>query len=230
MKLQLNASNALNKYLKTDLPRLPHEPGKQAGVNTLISDKNYFNWQLQIIDNSYKSREKTIIVCEANSRFTFFIPVNLKLSQADLTQRLQYEWQFILAQTLGVHQLIPRSDIAVLLSDLSKIEFTPHWVKNTDLSISGHISDAAQWVTQTLQEEGLYELPKALAIELAVYLNTQPKRITNKETRRKEKLIPIERLLHYCQSLTTARQLDDGSSNEIIDTSNIINFSDYHKK
>jgi len=229
MKLQLCASNALNKYLKADLPRLPHEPGKQAGVNTLISDGDNFNWQLQIIDNSYKSREKTIIVCEANSRFTFFIPVSLKLSQQELTQRLEYEWQLMMAQTLEVYQLIPRSDIAVLLSELSKIEFPPDWVKNTDLSISGHISDAALWVTQTLEEERLYELPKDLAIELAIYLNTQPKRITNKVTGRKEKFIPIERLLTYCQSLITAQQHDDESSNEIVDNSNIINFSDYKK-
>lgn len=225
----LNASNALNKYLKADLPRLPHEPDKQAGVNTLISDSNVFNWQLQIIDNSYKSRKKTIIVCEANSRFTFFIPVSLKLSQAELTQCLQYEWQLMMAETLEVYQLIPRSDIAVLLSELSKIEFTLHWVKNTDLSINGHISDAALWVTQTLQEEGLYELPKEFAIELAIYLNTQPKRITNKTTGRKEKFIPIERLLSCCQSLVTVQQHDDDTSNEIVDTSNIINFSDYKK-
>ena len=229
MKLQFSASNALNKYLKADLPRLPHEPGKQAGVNTLISDNNSFNWQLQIIDNSYKSREKTIIVCEANSRFMFFIPVSLKLSQEELTQRLQYEWQLMMAETLEVYQLIPRSDIAVLLSELSKTVFTPHWVKNTDLSINGHISDAALWVTQTLQEEGLYELPKELAIELAIYLNTQPKRITNKTTGRKEKFIPIERLLSCCQSLVTVQQHDDDTSNEIVDTSNIINFSDYKK-
>ena len=229
MLLCLSASNALNKYLKADLPRLPHEPGKQAGVNTLLSDSDNFNWQLQIIDNSYKSREKTIIVCEANSRFTFFIPVNLKLSQEELTQRLQYEWQLIMAETLEVYQLIPRSDIAVLLSELSKTEFTPHWVKNTDLSINGHISDAALWVTQTLQEEGLYELSKDLAIELAIYLNTQPKRITNKTTGRKEKFIPIERLLRYCQSIITAQQRGGESSNGIIDTSNIINFSDYKK-
>ncbi|WP_394190655.1 amino acid adenylation [Pseudoalteromonas atlantica] len=229
MKLQFSASNALNKYLKADLPRLPHEHGKQAGVNTLISDSNCFNWQLQIIDNSYKSREKTIIVCEANSRFTFFIPVNLKLSQQELTEHLQYEWQLMMAETLEVYRLIPRSDIATLLSDLSQIDFSPQWVKNTDLSISGHINDAAIWVTQTLQEERLHNLPRALAIELAVYLNTQPKRITNKATRRKEKFIPIERLLTYCQLLATARHLDDGSSNEIVDTSNIINFSDYKK-
>lgn len=229
MKLQLSASNALNKYLKADLPRLSHEPGKQAGVNTLISDNNVFNWQLQVIDNSYKSREKTIIVCEANSRFTFFIPVSLKLSQEELTQRFAYEWQLILAQTLEVYQLIPRSDIAVILSELSKIEFTPDWVKNTDLSISGHISDAALWVTQTLKEQGLYELPKNVAIELAVHLNTQPKRITNKATGRKDKLIPIERLLSYCQSLITAQQRDAEPSNGIIDNRNVINFSDYKK-
>ena len=229
MKLQLCASNALNKYLKADLPRLPHESGKQAGVNTLISDNNVFNWQLQIINNNYESRKKTIIVCEANSRFTFFIPISLKLSQEELTQSLQYEWQFILAQTLEVYQLIPRSDIAVLLSELSKIEFTPHWVKNTDLSISGHISDAALWVTQTLKEEGLYDLPKALAIELAIYLNTQPKRITNKATGRKEKFIPIERLLTYCQPLISAEKLSAESSSEIVDTRNIIDFSDYKK-
>lgn len=229
MKLQFSASNALNKYLKADLPRLPHEPGKQAGVNTLISDSNVFNWQLQIIDNSSKSREKTIIVCEANSRFTFFIPVNLKLSQEELTQRLAHEWQLILAEILEVYQLIPRSDIAVLLSEISKIEFTLRWVKNTDLSISGHISDAALWVTQTLKEEGLYELSKELAIELATYLNTHPKRITNKATGRKERFIPIERILSYCQSLITAQQRDAKPPNDIIDNSNIINFSDYKK-
>lgn len=221
MKLQLCASNALNKYLKADLPRLPHEPSKQAGVYTLISDNNCFNWQLQIIDNSYKSREKTIIVCEANSRFTFFIPVSLKLTQEEFTQSLAYEWQLIMAQTLEVYQLIPRSDIAVLLSDLSNIEFTPHWVKNTDLSISGHISDAAMWVTQTLEEEGFYELPNKLAIELAVYLNTQPKRITNKVTGRKEKFIPIERLLSYWQSLINEKQRVEDSPNS---KTNLIKF------
>ncbi len=56
MKFQLRASNALNKYSKADLPCLTYEPGKQAGVNTLISDGDNLNWQLQIIDNSYKCR------------------------------------------------------------------------------------------------------------------------------------------------------------------------------
>lgn len=140
---------------------------------------------------------------------------------------MQYEWQFLLAQTLEVYQLITCSDIAVLLSELSKIEFTPHWVKNTDLSISGHIGDAALWVTQALKEEELYDLPKDLAIELAIYLNTQPKRITNKTTGRKEKFIPIERLLHYCQTLITSEQRGNKASTDIAGNNNIINFRDY---
>lgn len=89
VKTLLNSNSAPNKYLKADLPRLPVAPDKQAGVNTLVSDGNTFNWQCQIIDNRYKSCEKTIIVCEANSRFTFFISVSLKLSQQELTERLQ---------------------------------------------------------------------------------------------------------------------------------------------
>ncbi|MFM9597218.1 hypothetical protein ACKI1O_48655, partial [Streptomyces scabiei] len=93
--------------------------------------------------------------------------------------------------------------------------FSPQWVKNTDLSISGHINDAAIWVRQTLQEERLHNLSRPLAIELAVYLNTQPKRITNKETRRKEKFIPIERLLHYCQTLITSEQRGNKASTDI---------------
>lgn len=193
MKLQLCASNALNKHFKADLPRLLAELGKPAGVNTTKSDDATMCWQVHIIENRYNSLEKTIIVCEANSRFTFFIPVMYTLSMEALTATLQQEWQAMLAATLEVYQLIPRSDIAVLLSELSQIEFTPYWVKNTDLSINGHIIDAGLWVTETLDELGLSVLSQQQAEELVLYLNTQPKRITNKTTGRKEKFVPVDR-------------------------------------
>ncbi|WP_143872475.1 amino acid adenylation [Catenovulum sediminis] len=229
LQFQLAASNALNKYLKADLPRLPVELGKQAGVNTLTSDDKIFNWQLQIIDNSYQSCEKTIIACEANSRFTFFIPVLFKLDIDELTKILTIEWQSTLAATLEVYPLIPKSDIAVLLSDLSQIKFAPCWVKNTDLSISGHISDASLWVTQTLDNLGHKNLSTQLAIELALHLNTQPKRVTNKKTKRKEKFIPVERLLSHCQALI-GNKLNSDMNDKSVDTSNIISFSDYIKR
>ncbi|NOJ08738.1 hypothetical protein [Vibrio splendidus] len=71
MQLQLSATNALNKWLKADFPRLSVEEGKQAGVNMLSSDAFTMSWQVHLIENRYRSVEKTIIACEASSRFTF---------------------------------------------------------------------------------------------------------------------------------------------------------------
>ncbi|MFS1473931.1 hypothetical protein BCU45_005010 [Vibrio lentus] len=71
MHLQLSATNALNKWLKNDFPRLSVEAGKQPGVNKLSSDAATISWQVHLIGNRCQSVEKTIIACEASSRFTF---------------------------------------------------------------------------------------------------------------------------------------------------------------
>lgn len=220
MKLGFSATNALNKWLKAELQRLPTLQGKQAGVNTLESDITTMCWQAHIIDNQYKSRGKTIIVCEANSRFIFFIPVTTRLTLDELTSFLTMEWQAMLSETLETYQLIPRSEIAVLLSKLSDVTFNLEWVKNTDLSINGHISDAGLCVEQILREQSATELSAQQATELAIYLNTSVKRITNKETKRKEKIIPVEKLLAYCRSLV----LDNSAK------TNVISFEKYKSK
>ncbi|KZY40329.1 MAG: amino acid adenylation [Pseudoalteromonas sp.] len=220
ISLLFGASNSLAKWLKADLSRLPTLAGKQAGVNTLKSDSTTMCWQAHIIDNQYKSYEKTIIVCEANTRFIFFIPVTARLTLDELTNLLTMEWQAMLAETLESYQLIPRSNIAMLLSELSDLTFSVEWVKNTDLSINGHISDAGLWVEQVLREQGVSELSAQQATELAIYLNTSVKRITNKETKRKEKMIPVEKLLAYCQRLV----LGDGGK------TNVVSFEDYKNK
>jgi len=197
MKLQFCATNFLIKWLKADLPRLPVEPGKQVGVNTVISDSMRMCWQVHIIDNSYGSRHKTLIAVEANSRFTVFIPMVLKLSVEELSARLKMEWQWVLAESLRVLDYMPHSDTALLLDRLSQLNFDVSWVKNTDLSINGHISDAGVWVTQTLEQSRREQLSPEVALELAIYLNGQPKRIN----KGKDKVIPVESLLAYCQSL-----------------------------
>lgn len=220
ISLLFGASNSLAKWLKADLPRLPTLAGKQAGVNTLKSDSTTMCWQAHIIDNQYKSYEKTIIVCEANSRFIFFVPVTTHLTLDELTKLLTMEWQAMLAETLESYQLIPRSEIAMLLSDLSDTAFQIEWVKNTDLSINGHISDGGLWVEQILREQGASELSAQQATELAIYLNTSVKRITNKETKRKEKVIPVEKLLAYSRILV----LGDGAE------TNVVSFEDYRNK
>ena len=165
--------------------------------------------------------DKTIIACEANSRFTFFVPVICKLSLSELTDSLQMEWQSAFAETLNYCRLLPNLDIAFLLSKLSDIDFDIDWVKNTDLSINGHISDAGLWVTETLEDQRLYSLTPEVATGLAIHLNTQTKRIK----KRKEKFIPVERLLEYCMNITS-----DDAQCKPVSTNNIINLNDYRSK
>ena len=215
------ASNALTKWLKADLLRLPTDEGEQPGVKALQSDKQKFSWQLHIIENRYKSYEKTVIATEANSRFTILIPVDNQLFIDELTQRLLMEWQYVLAETLEQYGLLPRNEIVQLLSELDDVEFKVEWVKNTDLSINGHITDAGLWVTQTLDDRNLKSLPPELTLELAIYLNTQTKRIK----KRYEKFVPVERLLTFWkQSLIVTDKESTSVFDNItkINTSNVV--------
>lgn len=229
MQYQFCATNALIKWLKTDLPRLPAAPGQQVGVNTVISTREQMCWQLHIIENRYRSRHKTLIATEANSRFTLFIPVDLLISIDELTQRLQMEWQWVLAETLRLSNILPRSDIALLLSDLGEITFEPQWVKNTDRSVNGHVTDAGLWVTQTLADQRKDTLSPELALELAIYLNTQPKRVN----KAKGKLVPVLALLDYCTTLikppTSNIDMTAGQVNQNTSESNVVYLKDFKK-
>jgi len=223
MQLFYSTSKALDKWLKAELPTLE---GAQKGRNTIVSDTNMFSWQLHIIDNRYRSSDKTIVATEAHSRFTCFLPVSEPLSLSELHQQLSMQWQQLLVEMIRANQLLPNSDAVLLLSKLDELQYDISWVKNTDLSINGHITDAALWVTQTLAEQKLDVMPLELAEDLAVYLNGQVKRIKQ----RKEKFIPLDRLFEYCQQIT---QLGDGIvpglKSGIALPDNILKFSDYKK-
>jgi hypothetical protein len=195
MQLFYSTSKALDKWLKAKLPTLA---GTQKGRNTITTDANTLSWQLHIIDNCYKSAKKTIIATEAHSRFTCFIPAVTPLTLAELHQQVSMQWQQLLVDMIRADHLLANSDAVLLLRKLDELPFDINWMRNTDLSINGHITDAALWITQTLRKQSLEIMPLALAEDLATYLNGQVKRIKQ----RKEKFVPIERLFDYCQQIT----------------------------
>ncbi len=195
MQLLYSTSKALDKWLKAELPTLE---GKQKGRNSITTDADIFSWQLHIIDNSYQSREQTIIATEAYSRFTCFIPAPMPLTLTELHHQLSMQWQQLLVEMILANQLLPSSDAVLLLSKLEQLNFDVHWVKNTDLSINGHITDAAQWVTHTLRDQKINALPFSLSQDLAMYINEQSKSIKQ----RNEKFVPLELFLDYCQRIT----------------------------
>ncbi len=87
-------------------------------------------------------------------------------------------------------------------------------IKNTDLSINGHIADAAQWVTQTLDDRNIERLNLPLAFEISNYINCQTKSI--KVNNKKHRFIPIERLLDYVQQITKENPPSDDTSNVVL--------------
>jgi hypothetical protein len=220
MQLLYSTSKALDKWLKAELPTLE---GKQKGRNSITTDANTFSWQLHIIDNSYQSREQTIIATEAYSRFTCFIPAPMPLTLTELHHQLSMQWQQLLVEMVLANQLLPHSDAVLLLSKLEQLNFDVHWVKNTDLSINGHITDAAQWVTHTLKQQKIDALPFTLSLDLAMYINEQSKSIKQ----RKEKFIPLELFLDYCQRIT-----DNPIEEQQTDSSlpkGVVSLNDYKK-
>jgi endonuclease/exonuclease/phosphatase (EEP) superfamily protein YafD len=221
MQLLYSTSKALDKWLKAELPTLE---GTQKGRNFITTDAGTFSWQLHIIDNSYKSSEKTIIATEAYSRFTCFIPAPMPLTLTELHHQLSMQWQQLLVEIVLANQLLPNSDAILLLSKLEQLHFDVHWVKNTDLSINGHITDAAQWVTHTLKQQKINALSFTLSQDLAMYINEQDKFIKQ----RKEKFIPIERFLDYCQRITDNPTEEHQKATVL--PKKIVSLSDYKKK
>ncbi len=225
MILHFSATNAMNNWLKEDLPHMPNEQGKQAGIHSLYSDNKRFSWQLHIIDNDCSASYKTIIACEAFSRFTVFFAVHKAMTKETLTSRFKRDLQYALVDCIEYYQLLPKRNVMYLIDELSQLTLDTHWAKNTDLSVNGHISDAGLWVGKTLQDRSLQELSPELASELAVYLNGQPKRVKGKT-----EFIPCEQLLNFCQKhllfqYTGAGKRTTGSNF----SHNIVNLSDYRK-
>ncbi|PMM98188.1 hypothetical protein BCT41_01920 [Vibrio splendidus] len=153
------------------------------------------------------------------------MPLNgLFFTPDELAERLKIEWQFAFVEALESYSLetyalkdkglIRRCDIAMLLSKLNDIELTPNWIKNTDLSVNGHIADAAQWVTQTLDDRNLDRLSQMLALEISSYINSQTKSI--KVNNKKQCFIPIERVLDYAQQVTKVTPPSDDMSNVVL--------------
>jgi hypothetical protein len=246
LKLLLSATNALNKWLKADLPRLPDKEGQRVGVHALASDDHTCCWQLHIIDNGpsvyrVRSRHKTIIACESNSRFIVFIPVEKRLSLDELSERLLMAWQYSVAEILTRLFIMPADDIARFIYDLNQHKFDSSWAKNTDLSINGHISDAGSWLSQTLEQEGQASLAAGLNSDLSLHLNTQMKRAHQG----REQFMPLVILMDYCEEVLIDQQLslpaksdlasatnsasESAAANSTLVGTNIVQLSDYRK-
>lgn len=175
MNVIFSISNALCKWLKLDLPRFPVESGQQPGVMPLVTDGETISWQCHVIfTNSWRLRA-TVIAVEAQSRFTLLLPFDLKPSQAQLEQRLCESWAEELVSLMIKYGDVSRDQAPRIFTRFHERTQKIEWVRNTDLSVNGHVTDAEHWVKDTLADRGLDALDENLALDLAWQINTMEK-------------------------------------------------------
>ncbi len=107
----LSANNAMIKWLKLDVPRIPSPDGKRIGTQPLVTNSRQLSWQCNVVPNSYRSSEYTVIVTEAYSRYTLFMPYRfapgVEEFEADFLERFEFVIQQLMLESgaLEPHQL-----------------------------------------------------------------------------------------------------------------------------
>ncbi len=172
----LSASNALCKWLKLNLPRFPVKAGMQPGVTPLVTDDKTISWQCHVIFTDSWRERATVIAVEAHSRFTLLLPFDVKPTQTQLEQRLCGEWAEELVSLMIKYGDVSRGQAPRIFTRFHERTQQIGWVRNTDLSVNGHVNDAEQWVKEVLADRGLNALDDDLALDVAWTINTQKKR------------------------------------------------------
>jgi hypothetical protein len=192
----LSISNALAKWLKLELPRIPSADGKNIGTQPLRSDEQSVAWQCHIVDprRYHGYRTAMIIAVEAQSRYTILLPVNIRLSQEELEKLLITRWAKEIVHLAVEAGEIENEQVEEIFEQFLLSPIHIQWYRNTDLSINGHVSDAEQWVLQTLEEYKLDQLDEIEAITLGAHINRMYKRVKTGGVR-SAPFVPTKRFL-----------------------------------
>lgn len=232
MKLLLSCSNKLARYLDLNLPQQGSAQAKDIGKQRLHSDADTFAWQCHLVENSGSGSSCSLIAVEAHSRYCIIIPLTLQLARDDLIQQLNYRWSTEMAMFILDDPEAPIEDIEeladALLEEITGIEMT----RNTDLSISGHITDIKSWIQDYCQQHELHILSDRHSVSLAMHLNELQKTVTD-PTGAKHRFVPLPRFIDTGLMMleeddeTEAPQSQPPQSTQ---TATVINLADYRRK
>jgi hypothetical protein len=175
LQIVLSATRAMARWLKHDLtdalPRLPSMDGKRVGTQSLVTDSQQLSWQCHVIQNAYRHGEYTAIVTEAYSRYTLLMPYAVAPTVAEFENELLRRWANDLVTICVEGGALTEAELPALMQQFVQCRKSLVWYRNTDLSVNGHVSDAEQWVMQTLRENHLQRLSDEDALGLGHHIN-----------------------------------------------------------
>ncbi len=190
----ISASNALTKWLKIELPRLPDPDGKRIGTQPLVTDSETISWQCHVVQNGYRRDGFTVIAVEAYSRFTLLIPFEFAPTQKEFQEQFCDRWATMLISLMVKYGEIGRDQIPIVFSQFHQKMVDIQWWRNTDLSVNGHVSDAEQWVKQTIEGQRIESLSEDEAVDLAMHINQFFKRAKDRQGK-KQRFYPVPRFV-----------------------------------
>lgn len=177
MQLLLSVSNALTKWMKLELPRLPSRDGKRVGVQPLNSNEHSLAWQCHVTRAHIRAQKGIVIAVEQRSRYTILMSFNQPPTKSELERELKRCWTNAFIHYALDSGAISEESIAELLYRISHSPMEFLWYRNTDLSVNGHVSDAEQWVKQSREEYRINHLTEADVINLEAHINQFAKRV-----------------------------------------------------
>lgn len=190
----ISASKAFTKWMKIDLPRIPSPDGKRIGRQPINSDETTLSWQVSAVDLApYGPRvvpERTIIAVEAYSRYCIIIPGVHPMPQDAFEKMLMERWAHEAATLTIEGQALFESQLPVLYEQFDQTPKHFDWFQNSDISVSGHVTDTEQWVKSYIDEYHYSLLNQDNATNLALHINKQ-----RKKAGKHNRFYPVARML-----------------------------------
>ena len=194
MEILIAASNALAKWLRLELPRLPSPDGKRIGTQPLTTGFGRVSWQCHLVEHGRPGglRHYTVIAVEAHSRYALLLPFFEPPTQAELESMLLERWGNEALHLALESGAVNDDELPLMVTRFFAEDRRITWVNNNDPSINGHITDAGEWLKSTLAHEELDYLDDNHCYGLGLHINQQYKRVGGNRSR---PFRPVIRLL-----------------------------------
>lgn len=194
MKIVLSCTNHLVRYLKEDLPRLPTPAGGLAGLQRLHSGPAELAFQCHYLASAHTLRQQRFLLAiEAETRYCLILPLVLRHSQADLAEQLQALYLTHAGYQLLEAQMLQSADLPALDQLYVAMQPQAGWVRNTDLSLQGTITQLELLLRDALDNAG----PAGLSDEQVFVLSLQFNETTVSRTvaGKKQRFVPALRFV-----------------------------------
>jgi hypothetical protein len=194
MKFLFSCTSHLSRYLKANLPRLPIEPGQQAGVRRLVSTVTEIAFQCHYVTPiGHNCGPQFLLAIEADSRYCLILPLAQRQTQAELSEKLQALFLTHVGYQLSLSNILETSDLHGLDQLFLSMTPTTEWVKNTDRSLQGTLTQLEFWLQDALQQAGKHGLSDEQIFVLSLQFNdTEGSRTVQGK---KERFVPTPRFV-----------------------------------